>query len=215
MLILLHSISVWLLPIIIAMIIHEMGKAYTARYLGDRTAETLGRLSPNPFCYIDPIGSILVPLIAWIGFHINFGWGRAVPISRKMLGHPREMRWIALGGILANVAYAALVMSCAYHMKWLGFELPKNLQPFIEMSVQMSLTYAILQCIPIPPLDGQYFLESILPKLWSFWYQKIGRLGLFLIGFLIYSHALDGIEHSLFPMVHSTLENFLRRWIWM
>ncbi len=105
----LSKISIWAVPVLFAITLHEVAHGWTARYFGDRTAELLGRLSLNPLRHIDPLGTVLVPgILLWIGAPL-IGWAKPVPVATRALRNPRRaIVWVSLAGPAANLLMAAI-----------------------------------------------------------------------------------------------------------
>jgi Zn-dependent protease len=181
---LVQKIAVWTLPLLFAITLHEAAHGWVASLFGDQTAKLLGRLTVNPLKHIDPIGTILVPGVLLLMGGFVFGWAKPVPITPQNVRHPRwQMPMISLAGPLANFAmaivWAAIAkwgMSGLAHYPWLG-------EPVFlmgEAGIQINILLGILNCLPIPPLDGGHALYYLLPGKMG-WY--IGRIEPY--GFLI------------------------------
>lgn len=190
-------ISIWILPILFAITLHEAAHAYIAHRLGDNTAKMMGRLSLNPIKHIDLVGTICVPILVGVlsQFQFVFGWAKPVPINYRQLRCPkRDMAMVALAGPGANFIMALL---------WAGLlKLGVSLDPktsstalFLALSGQagilINLILAFLNLIPIPPLDGSRILMSLLPPKFAAQYIKIEPFGFIIILCLLASHLLS------------------------
>jgi Zn-dependent protease len=158
-------VSVAAVPILLAITLHEVAHGRVARRFGDRTAEAQGRLSLNPIRHIDPIGTVLVPVVLlWLGGFL-FGWAKPVPVNPRLLRRPRQdMVWVAAAGPAANLAMAlgwAAVLSLAQHR--IGGVLSDWLQTMSSIGVSINLLLAVFNMLPVPPLDGGRVLANILP----------------------------------------------------
>ncbi len=156
--------------LILSVIVHEVSHGYMADRLGDPTARLQGRLTLNPLKHIDPIGSIIVPLITSLaGF--TFGWAKPVPYNPYNLKNRRQGEFlIALAGPLSNIGLA-LIFGLI-----IRYALPVSMLPSLQILkyiVLINLVLAIFNLIPIPPLDGSKLLFSILP-------QQYGQTRIFL-----------------------------------
>jgi len=158
-------VSVAALPILLAITLHEVAHGRAAKHFGDRTAEAQGRLSLNPLRHIDPIGTVLVPmLLLWLGGFL-FGWAKPVPVNPRFMRRPRQdMVWVAAAGPASNVVMAlgwAMVLSFAQHS--LQGTAAQWLQMMATIGVSINLLLAVFNMLPIPPLDGGRVLVNLLP----------------------------------------------------
>jgi Zn-dependent protease len=184
----LYDISVWVLPLIIAITFHEAAHAFAARRLGDNTAYDLGRVSFNPFKHIDPFGTVLLPgLLLLSHAPFLFGYARPVPVNFRNLRNPRlGMVWVALAGpavnialaLLAALAFHALPLAPADYAKWVADNL-KN-------ALIINVLLAVFNMLPIPPLDGGRVAVGLLPNFLAYPLSRLEPWGmLILIGILI------------------------------
>ncbi|MDR3393044.1 MAG: site-2 protease family protein [Sulfuriferula sp.] len=185
---LIQKITVWAIPIIFAITLHEAAHGYVAKFFGDKTAWMLGRVTLNPLKHIDPVGTILVPLSILLmskllgGGFILFGWAKPVPVNFGALRHPkRNMLWVALAGPAANLVMAifwALVIK-------LGITLGDNYtQPMALMGAAGIFINAILMALnllPLPPLDGGRIAISLLPNKYAYRYAQIEPYGFYIL----------------------------------
>jgi Zn-dependent protease len=180
----LRKISIYSIPVLFAITLHEVAHGWVARYFGDRTAEMLGRLSLNPLRHIDPIGTVIVPgILLAIGGPL-FGWAKPVPVATKALRHPRRaMILVAAAGPLANFVMACLwcavlggivrVTGNATLIYWIA--------QMAQAGIVINVVLAIFNLLPIPPLDGGRVLAGLLPSTWGAKLEKIEPVGLFLV----------------------------------
>ncbi len=182
---LVQTLAVWALPVLFAITLHEVAHGWAARALGDSTAEMMGRLSLNPLRHIDPVGTIIVPLVfLLLPGNFLFGWAKPVPVSAQNLRHPRrDMALVAAAGPLANLAMAffwglLLKLALAQDMEqgiWLGLQLMST------AGIIINLVLMALNLLPIPPLDGAKVLSGLLPPALSEQFSRIEPYGLFII----------------------------------
>ena len=164
---LVQKISIWVVPVILGITVHEVAHGFIARKLGDNTAFMLGRLTLNPIKHVDPMGTILIPgvlLLLQAGF--IFGYAKPVPINWKNLGNPkRDMALVAVAGPLANLLMAfgwALLLR-------LGVMLGDNGLALVYMGIagiSINGILMVLNLLPLPPLDGGRVLTGLLPGPW-------------------------------------------------
>ncbi len=177
------KIALYAPPILLAITLHEVAHGWAARYLGDPTAASLGRLSLNPIKHIDPVGTIAVPAILLVLGGFLFGWAKPVPVNMQRLNDPkRDMALVAAAGPMSNFVMAVL---WAFVMK-IGLI---NESEFIRLvlvemgkvGLFINLILMVLNLIPIPPLDGGRVLAGVLPDHLSATLARIEPYGLFII----------------------------------
>ncbi|MCF6767726.1 site-2 protease family protein [Thiotrichales bacterium 19S11-10] len=173
------------IPVLFAITLHEVGHALAAKLRGDNTAEMMGRLTANPIKHIDPIGTIIIPVLLFSLGGLLFGWAKPVPVNERHLKNPKYDRIIvAIAGPFANLIMAvfwALIAKIAFS---LGNDMPKTSQIFTYMGyfgVQVNLILMTFNLVPIPPLDGSRVVSSFLPTSLAIQYERIERYGFFII----------------------------------
>ena len=161
----LYSVSVWILPVLVAITFHEAAHAYAARYFGDDTASQLGRVSLNPLKHIDPIGTVAVPgILLLTGAPFLFGWAKPVPVNFGNLRHPkRDMIWVAGAGPMANFVMAILWAFIAQAAAPSGPLASDGLYQMAQIGISINLVLMVLNLLPIPPLDGGRIAVGLLP----------------------------------------------------
>jgi Zn-dependent protease len=183
-----YAISVWILPLVIAITFHEAAHGFVAHHFGDNTAWERGRVSFNPLKHIDPFGTLLLPaVLLFSGSPFLFGYAKPVPVNFRALRNPRiDMVWVALAGPATNIALA-LVAGAAFHL--LPFA-PDNSAQWITDNLKNALVInvvlAVFNMMPIPPLDGGRVAVGLLPNVLAMPLSRLEPYGmLILIGFLI------------------------------
>lgn len=197
------SVLVSIIPILFAISLHEAAHGLAAYKLGDSTALMLGRLTANPLKHIDPIGTVLVPIITLIVIGLPFGWAKPVPVDARNFKNPlKDMALVALAGPMANllmaVLWALLVILCVFSLP--DSEFSYRLQQMAEVGVFINVILMTLNLLPIPPLDGGRVLSGILPKNQAMTFNKIEPFGMWIIIFLLATGILGKI---LWPMVQA------------
>ena len=192
-----QKIAVWIVPVLLAITLHEAAHALVASRCGDNTAKMLGRLSINPLRHIDLIGTIVVPIIIALlsQFQFIFGWAKPVPINWRLLRRPRiDTALVAAAGPISNLLMSILWSLC---LKLSTFFHPEtsSIALFMLLSAQagilINLVFAFLNLIPIPPLDGSRILASLLPSRYAYQFLKIEPYGFFILIGLILSGILS------------------------
>ncbi len=205
---LIQKIAVWALPVIFAITVHEVAHGWVANRLGDPTARMLGRLTLNPIKHIDPIGTVLIPaiLLALPG-GIIFGWAKPVPVTAQNLKNPRrDMAIVAAAGPAVNLIMAVLWALVARFAQFLPSEslaMPLTYMGFAGISINILL--AVLNLLPIPPLDGGRVVSNLLPPRASAQYDQIEPYGFFILLGLIITGALGYLLGPPYALLQSLI----------
>jgi Zn-dependent protease len=184
----LYAVSVWILPLVIAITFHEAAHGFVAHHFGDNTAWEQGRVSFNPLKHIDPFGTLILPAVLLLSHSpFLFGYAKPVPVNFRALRNPRiDMVWVALAGPATNIALA-LAAAAAFHL--LAYA-PESAAQWIADNLKNALVInvvlAIFNMLPIPPLDGGRVAVGLLPNALAVPLSRLEPYGmLILIGFLI------------------------------
>jgi Zn-dependent protease len=178
-----QNIALGTIPMLFAITLHEAAHGYVARHFGDMTAYAAGRISLNPMRHIDPVGTILVPLITLFFSPIPFGWAKPVPVNFSALRHPKQdMLWVALAGPAANL-FMALFWGAMYKV---AFMFPGSYfaEPLIGMAafgVKINAILLVLNLLPLPPLDGGRIAISLLPHRQANELSKVEPYGIIIL----------------------------------
>jgi Zn-dependent protease len=185
----LFQAATWLIPLVFAIVLHEISHGWVANAFGDPTARDLGRLSPNPVRHVDPVGTVALPLILAVSGAPVFGWAKPVPVVAQRLRNPRvHMMIVALAGPGMNLLLAMLAGIVLALVRPDGppggtaeLFLLLNLLNFIAI----NLFLAIFNLLPLPPFDGGHVVEGLLPRPLARHYAKLSRFGFPLLIFLL------------------------------
>ena len=205
-------IAIYAIPVIFAITLHEAAHGYVAKYFGDMTAYSQGRVSLNPIRHIDPVGTVILPLVLlavskFIGGGFIFGWAKPVPVNFGNLRHPkRDMLWVAAAGPAANLVMAifwvlVLKLSFTDAVGSLPFAMPLALMG--AAGVLVNAIFMVLNLLPIPPLDGGRIMASLLPHRLAYQFSRIEPYGFIIILVLLFTHVLD---YVMWPLIAITLQ---------
>jgi Zn-dependent protease len=184
----LYDVSVWVLPLVIAITFHEAAHGFVAHRLGDNTAFDLGRVSFNPLRHIDPFGTLVMPAILLLSHSpFLFGYAKPVPVNFRALRNPRiDMVWVALAGPATNIALALLAALAFHVVNYLPEGAAQWLADNLKNAVVINVILAIFNMLPIPPLDGGRVAVGLLPRVLALPLSRLEPFGmLILIGILI------------------------------
>jgi Zn-dependent protease len=198
--------------LIFSLSVHEAAHAWSASLLGDNTARALGRVTLNPVVHVDPIGTLLLPLVAIIGNLPIIGWAKPTPVNPRNLRHPRRDNvLVTVAGPASNLMIAMLA-SVVLHVlpradpSLDGMDVSSPLLMLAVELVDINLLLALFNMIPVPPLDGGRVLAGVLPSSLAFRYNQLGRYGFI----IIYGLMLTGLLGELIGPPYYFLRTMLR-----
>jgi Zn-dependent protease len=186
----------WLIPLVLSLTVHEWAHAWVAFQLGDETAFRQGRMTLDPLVHLDPVGTLLLPLLG-----VPFGWAKPVPIEPLRFSSNVSMRaGLALAcasGPLSNLVLAAM---CALLLGVLGAVTPgavalgSPIRALLEVGITINLALAVFNLLPIPPLDGSRIVDGLLAERWRPAWTSFSRIGILLLVAVIAIPHVIGIS---------------------
>ncbi len=194
-------LSLYAIPAVLAITLHEAAHGYAAKRLGDLTAYQQGRITLNPIKHIDVIGTLIVPAVLLLasGGKMAFGWAKPVPVNFAALRNPKkDMFWVAAAGPGANLIMAigwALIFKLTLIMPEHYFSSP--LLEMAKVGILINLVLMVLNLMPVPPLDGGRIAISVLPHALAYHLAKLEPYGLLVIMLLMASGVLSSIMYPI------------------
>jgi Zn-dependent protease len=195
---LIQTVLIYALPVVFAITLHEAAHGYAARHFGDPTAAMMGRVTLNPLAHIDPIGTILMPLLLYFSTSgaFLFGYAKPVPVRFDRLRHPkRDMVWVALAGPGINLLQALLWGALLYVLVGMGL----TERFFLEMCKAGMLTNVVMfafNLFPLPPLDGGRILVGLLPWRQAMAVSRIEPWGFYIVMALVITGVISSVWMS-------------------
>jgi Zn-dependent protease len=206
-----QNILIYALPVLLAITVHEAAHGYAARHFGDNTAYMLGRITLNPMKHIDPIGTVLMPLLLiFAGSPFLFGYAKPVPVRFGNLRNPkRDMVWVALAGPMSNLVMALAWGILLYFMLGAGVDE----EFFLKMAKGGILVNTVMfafNLFPIPPLDGGRILVGLLPYKYAELVSRVEPWGFFIVMGLVIAGIINSIwMKPMMSVTYGLLELFL------
>ena len=207
-----QKIVIWALPVIFAITLHEVAHGWVASCFGDQTARLSGRLTLNPLKHIDLFGTVLLPILLLMFSNFIFGWAKPVPVDPRNLHHPRrDMAFVAFAGPCANLLMALFWGAIAkigaiigmHGNAWVGIPLTY----MGEAGIMINVILAVLNLIPLPPLDGSKVIIPLLPKRSTYYFMLLEPYGFFILILLMIT---GGLSYLLSPPVFLLINGISR-----
>ena len=212
-------LAIILLPLILAVTMHEAAHGWVADKLGDPTARDAGRISLNPIPHIDLVGTLLVPIAMMltaklaVGVPLLFGWAKPVPVDMHKLRHPRrDMAFVAIAGPLSNLVMATLWLILARNLDWVHGVAPEIAGAVHWMAlfgVLINLFLFAFNLLPIPPLDGGRIVTAMLPYKLALPFSRLERWGLIIVLLLVIPLAASGYAGIIIGTLQQWLVEFV------
>jgi Zn-dependent protease len=203
---LIQTILIYALPVVFAITLHEAAHGYVAHLRGDNTAWMMGRVTLNPMPHIDPMGTLVMPIVLFLatGGNFLFGYARPVPVNFSRLHHPkRDMVWVALAGPAVNFIQAFMWAFVMYGLIAAGVEE----RYFIEVckaGVKVNAVMFAFNLFPLPPLDGGRILVGLLPWKQAVWLSRVEPYGFYIVMALVLLKVVDTLWMT--PIMTLTFE---------
>jgi Zn-dependent protease len=210
---LLQKIVVYAIPIIFAITVHEVAHGWVASKLGDPTAKMLGRLTLNPVKHMDPIGTVVLPLLMIILTPYAFGWAKPVPVDWRNLRQPRrDMALVAVAGPAANLLM--LIFWSLFLVLVSGMSVPSAhfnqvLNEMAGVGIIINIVLIALNMLPLPPLDGSRIVAAFLSPSMAIKYHQLERWGLAILIVLIFTGVLGKILGPMIAFMLSLVQSTL------
>lgn len=209
----LQLILIWIIPLLLAITLHEVAHGWVASWLGDPTAKMLGRLTLNPFKHIDPMGTILIPAtLLFLGGFV-FGWAKPVPVTQQNFKFPaRDMALVAVAGPLANLSMAILWALCVKITELITDShvgAPLALIYMGQVGILLNISLFALNLLPLPPLDGGKIVSYLLPKRWAFYFTQLEPYGFVIILLLLATGLLAKLIGPFVYLMREMLMNLV------
>ena len=174
-----QTLLIYATPVLFAITVHEAAHGWVASLLGDHSARMMGRVTLNPIKHVDLVGTIIVPAFLFFTAGFIFGWAKPVPVNFRALRSPKkDMLWVAIAGPMSNFIMATLWLIIIFFAINTGSQF---LADMAQVGIQINLLLAVLNLLPLPPLDGGRVVSSLLPSKLAYQYDQLEPYGLFIL----------------------------------
>jgi Zn-dependent protease len=174
-----QTLLIYAIPVLFAITVHEAAHGWVASLLGDHSAKMMGRVTLNPIKHVDLVGTIIVPAFLYFTAGFIFGWAKPVPVNFRALRSPKkDMLWVAIAGPMSNFIMATLWLIVVFVAINTGSQF---LADMAQVGIQINLLLAVLNLLPLPPLDGGRVVSSLLPSKLAYQYDQLEPYGLFIL----------------------------------
>jgi len=174
-----QTLLIYAIPVLFAITVHEAAHGWVASLLGDHSARMMGRVTLNPIKHVDLVGTIIVPAFLFFTAGFIFGWAKPVPVNFRALRSPKkDMLWVAIAGPMSNFIMATLWLIIIFFAINTGSQF---LADMAQVGIQINLLLAVLNLLPLPPLDGGRVVSSLLPSKFAYQYDQLEPYGLFIL----------------------------------
>jgi Zn-dependent protease len=187
---LIRNLAVYALPVLFALTMHDAAQAFVAKRFGDNTAHAAGRTTLNPLAHIDPIGTIVIPVVMYLMSGFVFGYAKPLPVNYGQMRNPkRDMAWVALSGPGANFLMALVWLLIGIFLEYFGIQ-ERFPHLVANAGVQTNLWLMAFNLLPIPSMDGGRVLFSLLPHKAAFQFARLEPYGFIILLALIFLHVI-------------------------
>jgi Zn-dependent protease len=194
-----YDLSVWVLPLVLAITLHEAAHGFVAHRLGDNTAWQLGRVSFNPLRHIDPFGTLILPaMLLFAHSPFLFGYAKPVPVNFRNLKHPKlDMVWVALAGPITNILLALAAGLALHALPWAPAGSAQWIFDNLKNALLINAVLAVFNMMPIPPLDGGRVAVGLLPRPLALPLARLEPFGMMILIALLILLPLAGSQFGL------------------
>ncbi|MBR1086900.1 site-2 protease family protein [Bradyrhizobium manausense] len=194
-----YDLSVWVLPVLLAITFHEAAHGFVAHRLGDNTAWQLGRVSFNPLRHIDPFGTLILPaMLLFAHSPFLFGYAKPVPVNFRNLNHPKlDMVWVALAGPVTNILLALAAGLALHALPWVPAGSAQWIFDNLKNALLINAVLAVFNMMPIPPLDGGRVAVGLLPRPLAVPLSRLEPYGMMILIALLILLPLAGSQFGL------------------
>lgn len=195
----LYDLSVWVLPLLLAITFHEAAHGFVARRLGDDTASQLGRVSFNPLRHIDPFGTVILPaMLLFAHSPFLFGYAKPVPVNFRKLNNPKlDMVWVALAGPATNIVLALAAALAIHALPFVPAGSAQWIADNLKNAILINAVLAVFNMMPIPPLDGGRVAVGLLPRPLALPLARLEPFGMLILIALLILLPLAGSRFGL------------------